>query len=193
MNKKEFMGSLEKHLKYLPKEDRQDALDYYSEYIDEMQFAEGEKVEDRLGNPKEIAKNIIAECTQKQIDKRDEKKSAKNGAKIVWMTILMICSLPVTLPIAIALAAVLFSILIVIASLVLAFGATGISLVAAAVTMIVVSIIAPGIAQKMIVVGTGLILLAIGVLLTLAAVGIAELTIKFLVFICKKMISRRNQ
>ncbi|MCR4647490.1 MAG: DUF1700 domain-containing protein [Lachnospiraceae bacterium] len=193
MNKKEFMGSLEKQLKYLPKEDRQDALDYYSEYIDEMQFAEGEKVEDRLGNPKEIAKNIIAECTQKQIDKRDEKKSAKNGARIIWMTILMICSLPVTLPIAIALIAVLFSVLVVIASLVLSFGAAGIGLIVTAIFMVIISLVSPGFAQKLVVIGSGLIMLAVGVLLTLLAIGIAELTIKLLVFICKKMISRRNQ
>ena len=83
MNKKEFMGSLEKHLKYLPKEDKKDALDYYAEYIEDSGFAEGEDISAKLGNPKDIAKNIIAECAQKRIDKQEGKKSAKGGAVIV--------------------------------------------------------------------------------------------------------------
>ena len=68
MNKKEFLGSLEKHLKYLPKEDREDALNYYSEYIDDYNFAENEDISAKLGNPKDIAKNIIKECAEKHID-----------------------------------------------------------------------------------------------------------------------------
>ena len=59
MNKKEFMGSLEKQLKYLPKEDREDALNYDSEYIDDYNFAENEDISAKLGKPKDIAKNII--------------------------------------------------------------------------------------------------------------------------------------
>ena len=49
MNKTEFLKALEKQLKYLPKEDRDDALNYYSEYIDDMNLAENrQKLYERM-------------------------------------------------------------------------------------------------------------------------------------------------
>ena len=72
MNKKEFMGSLEKQLKYLPKEDRNDALNYYSEYIVDAGLSDNDDISANLGNPKDIAKNIIKECAEKHIDSHNK-------------------------------------------------------------------------------------------------------------------------
>jgi len=193
MNKKEFMGSLEKQLKYLPKEDRKDALNYYSEYIEDAGFADNEDISAKLGKPKDIAKNIIKECTQKHIDKNNEKRTARGGALVVWMTILLICSAPVTLPIAIALAIVLitliFTVFITLFALGLSFGICAV----AGIIISVIGIIAPGIGQKLVMIGTGLLVTSIGVLLLVGVIKLTELFIRFLAFISKSIIGKRQE
>ena len=193
MNKTEFLGSLEKHLKYIPKEDRDDALRYYSEYIDDMNFAENEDVSVRLGKPKEVAKNIITECAEKTFDKHDEKKSAKNGAKVVWMTILLICSLPVTLPIAIALTAVFITLVVAISAVLITFGIVGLGIFIAGLICSVLSVILPGIGSKLIGLGTGLIITAVGALLLVITILFSELFIKLIILISKSMIKGKNK
>ena len=193
MNKIEFMGSLEKHLKYLPKEDRADALNYYSEYIDDANFAENEDISAKLGNPKDIAKNIIKECTQKHIDSHDEKKTAKGGAMVVWMTILLICTAPVTLPLAVALGIIviclLFTIFTTLFSLALAFALCAVI----GIFIMVCGIVVPGIGQKLTMIGTGMIIMAIGTLLLIGVIKITELVIRLLALICKSIINKRQE
>lgn len=190
MNKTEFMGSLEKHLKYLPKEDKKDALDYYSEYIDDSGFAEGEDICAKLGNPKEIAKTIIAECTQKRLDNQEEKKTTKGSAAIVWMTILLIFSLPVTLPLAIAIFIVFISLIISIFAALLSIGLIALTFVAVGVVLAGIMFTAPGIGQKLVLFGTGLVFSAAGVLVLAGVVKLGELSVRLLVFICKKVLKR---
>jgi uncharacterized membrane protein len=192
MNKKEFLGSLEKHLKYLPKEDREDALNYYSEYIDDYNFAENEDISAKLGNPKDIAKNIIKECAEKHIDSHNKNKTAKSGAGVVWMTILLIASAPVTVPLAFALLVVflslLFTIIVTLLALAVSFGAV----IVAGILIFVAGMFVPGIGQKFVLWGTGLIIAAIGVLLLLLVVVITELLIKLLALISKSIIKKNK-
>ena len=83
MNKAKFMSELEKRLKYLPKEDRDDAISYYTEYINDMNLEESDDVENKLGNPKEIAAAILADCTEKQLNDKESKKGVKSSARIL--------------------------------------------------------------------------------------------------------------
>ena len=53
MNRNEFLKELEKRLLFIPTEDRQDALEYYDEYIKDMGLGEEEDVIAKLGTPKE--------------------------------------------------------------------------------------------------------------------------------------------
>ena len=193
MNKSEFMGSLEKHLKYLPKEDRADALNYYSEYIDDAGFAENEDISTRLGNPKDIAKTIIKECTQKHIDSHDEKKTAKGGALVVWMAILLICTAPVTLPIAVALGIIAISILFTVFSVLFSLGLAFAMIAAIGVFMMAIGLIAPGFGQKLTMIGTGMILLALGILLLVGVIKLTELVIRLLALICKSIINKKQE
>lgn len=193
MNKKEFLGSLEKHLKYLPKEDKKDALDYYSEYIDDYNFAENEDISAKLGNPKDIAKQIIKECAEKHIDSNEKKKSAKGGATVVWMTILLIASLPVTLPIAVTLAIVLITVLFTAFVTLFALGLSFVIVAVAGIIVSLLGIIAPGIGQKLVMIGTGLIVTSIGVLLLIGVIKLTELLIRLLALISKSIIKKKQE
>ena len=64
MNKEGFIKELDKRLKYIPKEDREDAIEYYTELISDMGLDEAHDITERLGSPKECAKKILDECTQ---------------------------------------------------------------------------------------------------------------------------------
>ena len=50
MNKTEFLKALTKQLKYLPKEDREDAISYYSEYFEDSGIDDNEDVALRFGD-----------------------------------------------------------------------------------------------------------------------------------------------
>lgn len=192
MNKKEFIGSLEKHLKYLPKEDKIDALLYYSEYIDDYNFSPDEDICAKLGNPKDIAKNIIKECSQKHIDSHNEKKSAKGGAMVVWMTILLIATAPVTVPIAAWLLLVFLFLLVAIFVVLFAFVLSAIAIVVCGIAIFFGGIFVPGIGQKFVMCGTGLVIGAIGLLLFLLVLIVAELIVKLIALIGKSIIKKNK-
>ena len=72
MNKEQFLRELNGKLKYLPEADRNDAIRFYDEYISEMELSDEEDVTTKLGTPKEVASDIISQCTQRHIDNETE-------------------------------------------------------------------------------------------------------------------------
>ena len=108
MNKEQFLKELNAKLKYLPEADRSDAIRFYDEYISEMELADDEDVAAKLGTPKEVAADIISQCTQKHMDNENEQKTVKGSATTAWLIILGILSLPLSLPIAIVVFTMIF-------------------------------------------------------------------------------------
>ncbi|MBQ6129230.1 MAG: DUF1700 domain-containing protein [Lachnospiraceae bacterium] len=165
MNKSEFIKELEKRLKYIPKEDRTDAVEYYTELIADMELGDDDDVTERIGSAKDAAKKILDDCTQKHIDEYEENKTVKGHATVVWLSILGVLSLPLSLPLTIVVFALAFSLIVVLISLIIAFMATAVALVAGGVGCLVFMWMAPGFAQKMVMAGMGLCTLATGVLM----------------------------
>ena len=167
MNRNDFIKELEKRLKYIPREDREDAVEYYTELMSDMGLDDTADVSEKLGSPKEAAKKILDDCTEKHVQEYEEKKTVKGHATVVWLTILGFLSLPLSLPLAIVVLALAFSLIIVIISLIIAFAATSIALVVGGVGGLVFMWMAPGIAQKAVMLGMGLCTLALGILIGL--------------------------
>lgn len=184
MNRTEYIKELEKRLKYIPKEDKDDAVEYYTELISDMGLDETEDVESKLGSPKDAAKKILDECTQKHVDKYEEHKTVKGHATVVWLSILGILSLPLSLPLAIVVLALAFSLIIVVISLLIGLAAAAVSLVFGGLSCLVIMWMAEGIAQKAVVFGSGLCCLALG---TLMCIGVC-----YLVRLIGQKIFRRN-
>lgn len=125
MNKRDFLAQLREKLRFVTKADVQATVDYYAEIIDdrlEEGFSEQEAVA-AIGNPEEIAKNILAE-TPAAI-KQSRKKSG-------WEIVLIVLGAPIWLSLLVAVAAVVVSILVSLYSVVLSVYAVSISLGAAA-------------------------------------------------------------
>ena len=164
MNKKEFLNELYAKLKYLPEKDRADAIRFYDEYIEEMELAEGEDVVTKLGTPKEVASDIISQCTQKHMDNVQEKRTVKGRATTIWLIILGILSLPLSMPIAI----IVFTFVLVLVVMLIALFITAL----AGALVIPWSLFVPGMAQKMFTFGYGLFSLGLGIMMSCALTSV---------------------
>ena len=178
MNKADFLKELDKRLKYIPKEDREDAIEYYTELISDMELDDAADVTDKLGSPKDVAKNIVDECGQKAEQAYEEKKTVKGHATAVWLSILGLLSLPVSLPLAIVVLALVFTLIVVLISILLAFAVTALALVVGGVGCLIFMWTAPGVAQKAVVFGMGLVTLAIGILMCFGVFYLTRLIIR---------------
>ena len=178
MNRTEYINELEKRLKYIPKEDRDDAVEYYTELISDMGLDETGDVEQKLGSPKDAAKKILDECTQKHVDQYEEHKTVKGHATVVWLSILGILSLPLSLPLGIAVLAIAFALIVVVISLLIAFAAAAVSLVFGGLSCFVIMWMAHGLAQKAVIFGSGLCSLALGILMCFGVYYLVRLMIR---------------
>ena len=193
MNKSEFLKALSKQLKLMPKEDREDALTFYGEYLEDYGFAEDEDVTAKLGTPKEVAKNMIAEITMKHIDSNEEKKSARKTAVIVWIAIISIFSLPISLPIALCLLIIVFALFFTLLVLFISLVCSGLRIIAAGAAVFLSGLIAPGIGQKLVCFGGGMVVTAIGLALCFLTVTVYILLIRLTVKIIKKSAEKKVQ
>lgn len=178
MNKTEFIKELTAKLKYLPAEDREDAILYYTEYIEEMNLGDDEDVSEKIGQPKDVAKAILSDVKDKHISQQKEKKSAKGSATVAWLIVLGLLSAPLSVPLGIVLLAVGFALAVVVLAVFLAFSVTAIALVVAGLLSIVAIFQAPTFAQGFMVFGVGLVTIGLGVLLGLGLVQLVKLIFK---------------
>lgn len=174
MNKNEFIMELAKKLKYLPQEDREDALAYYTEYIDEMELGEDEDVTASIGQPKDVAKSILADVKDKHITQQKEEGSVRGGAMVTWLIILSFFSAPITVPLGIAAVAVVFALMICVFSILLAFGITAFALILAGIIVVALGFSAPGAGATIMVIGAGLFCIGFGLLIGIGVIMAAK-------------------
>ncbi len=67
MNAREqYIEQLKKYLKVLSQADQDDAIDFYSEYIDDAGLTTVKDIVDKLGTPEQLSQDIIAKTTGSQ-------------------------------------------------------------------------------------------------------------------------------
>jgi len=135
MSKEDFLYRLHKGLDKLPKQEIDNALAYYTEYLEEVEPENLQAAMDVLGSPEKIASQINADFAVKNMQVAP---TAKKGLSTVWIVLLAVFASPIAVPIALAVAAVALSLVIVLISLIVSVAAVAISLtVAGVLTMIV--------------------------------------------------------
>ena len=124
MSKEEYLNQLHKYLRKLPKQDYDDAMDYFEEYFQETDEAGAQKLIEEMGTPKEAARELIANLLDKKLDETymsDEnndriKTSGKKSSKgTFWVACLAILALPVGAPLLLVILAVLACVLVCVA------------------------------------------------------------------------------
>ena len=193
MNKQAFMQELEYRLRHLTDEDRLDALEYYSEYIDDLNLPPEGDVCVHLGTPKEVARQIIAQTTERKIEEQQEKKTTKGFGSIVWLAILGIFASPIAIPLAFAAVVIFISFIITIGSIVFAFGVSGVACVIAGLLLTIAGFLTPGFGQKFVAIGAGLFVTGLGIMFLLLTSVLAKLMVKMISGIIRKMASRHSK
>lgn len=117
MSQEEYLEQLHKYLRKLPRQDYEDAMDYFTEYFEDADEAATEALMDELGTPKEAAREIIANLLDRKLDqgRRDDSEGdfEVSGVKsrrwfgfdkhIVWTSMLLILAAPIGVPIVVIL------------------------------------------------------------------------------------------
>lgn len=113
MTREEYMAKLQKYLRKLPKQDYEDAIEYFNEYFSDTDEEGQQKLMEELGTPKKAAADLMCNLLDRKLQEQDtdiEEKKSKKG--IITLSVLAILSTPVTVPLFIALLAVLFAVAI---------------------------------------------------------------------------------
>lgn len=165
MNKAEFLNELSRKLRYLPIEDREDAISYYVEYLDDCDFSDTDDVTKTVGLPKDVAREILANVKEKHANIPDEEKSVKDKATVTWLVILGLCSLPITAPLGIAAIAVVFSLLLCYFIILFSFELVAFCLVLVGLVAFYGVIVAPGFGTKLMCFGCAFGSIALGILI----------------------------
>ena len=121
MTRNDYLKQLDKHLKKLPQQDYQEAMDYFTEYFDEAGPENEAQVIQELGSPKEAAKEIINNI----LDEKSERDfgNSKSRLALIWIAILA-CLFN---PFGWALIAIIFSLLLVGFAVIFTFFILGIA------------------------------------------------------------------
>ena len=96
--KKEYLDQLHKYLKKLPREDYEDAMEYFTEYFEETDDEGAQKLMEELGTPKQAARDIFRKMLLL--------------TRLHWKTMMVICSLTILEPakvLSMSMMAILFS------------------------------------------------------------------------------------
>ena len=190
MNKTQYLSELKQHLRKLPAVELEEVMNYYTEYFEEAGPEKEAEIIQHLGNPKDLAKQIISECAIKAID--TTKNAGKKSLDAIWIILLAICSAPIALPMVVALLAVLSALAITAFTIVFTFFLVGFALVLAGIFTIVVGfiIIFQHFFQALLLFGTGLICIGVGILLFYASLGLGSLMYNGILSICKHIFKK---
>ena len=192
MDKQTFLQELDYRLRHMPEEDKLDAIEYYSEDIDDLNLPPDSDICIHLGSPKEVARQIIADTTEKKIDEQQEKNTTKGFGSILWLVILGIFASPIALPLAIAAIVLIFAGVVTIGSIIFAFGVSGFACVISGILITIVSLTAAGLAQKFIVLGCGLFVIGLGIMFLLGTAALARALVSLISSIIKKRLLKKK-
>ena len=140
MTRKEYMEQLKKYLKRLPKEDYDNAIEYFSEYFDEAGPENEQQVMEELGSPKEATGELLLNLLQESTEGKDKedtpaKRKKSSPGKIILLAFLVLCASPVSLALLVAALGVFIAVVVVIAAVIFSMGVTSIATIAGGVVV----------------------------------------------------------
>ncbi|MCR5323866.1 MAG: DUF1700 domain-containing protein [Lachnospiraceae bacterium] len=192
MNKHEFIKQLEHYLRHLTDDDRNDAIEYYSEYINDLGLDDNADVCARIGTPREVSRQIIAQTTERRITEQTKKKTVRGSGSILWLIILGIFASPIALPIAIAAVVIIIALVITVGSVLLSFFIAGGAMVIGGIALALLSFATGSIAQVFVCIGSGLLVAGLGILILFATGKVTSLIIRGFSAIINRILSKKS-
>ena len=173
MKKEEYLQKLEQLLSDIPAEDRQEAIRYYHDYLEDA-GEQAEEVIHSLGTPEELACSIKKELYGEHTSgskfpvgrPKESKKGKFTAGQWILLLTLCLCAAPVIIPICGTVLSILLAIVIALAAIVFGAGIAGIALVIAAIAVVIVAIVKVFFAplSSAIMLGGGLLMVGIGLI-----------------------------
>ena len=193
MTKEQYMTQLKKYLRRLPKEDYDDAIEYFEEYFGEADEAGQQQLMKELGTPKEAARDLISNLLDKKLDEESssEKPVRKGTLKIA---LLALCAAPVAIPLLVALFAVLLSVAICMFTVYLCIFAVALSALLIGGKLLVRGIIAIPFSASgsFIILGLGLLGIGASILLCILGVYLCKWTCILFARLAQLLIRRKR-
>lgn len=180
MTRKEYMEQLRKYLKRLPKEDYENAIEYFSEYFDEAGPQKEQQVMKELGEPKEAARELLLNLLQESVENDQdivEEKAAvqpeaasggkkRSPGKIILLAILVLCASPVSLALLVGVLAVLLAVVVTATAVIFSLGITSIAATAGGIVTVGfgATLVLKSAAAACMMIGGGFLMAGIGIL-----------------------------
>ena len=189
LTKEEYLAQLKKYLKRLPKEDYNNAMDYFTEYFEDA-GSEGEtSLMQELGTPKEAAYDILDNLISEK-----KKDPGTPVWKIILLTFLAICAAPLGGSLLIAVIAVALAGILVIVAGLLAIFSFGIAFALVGGKLFIRGIIAitASLSGASLISGAGLFSIGISILAILAVFCFCKWIVLVLAHFIQNMSRKRS-
>ena len=171
MTQSQFLRVLSRRLRGLPEAEREEALRYYKEYLQDAGLDPKADVTPLVGTPHECARGILADS----LIRREQEATVRSGWQSFWLVLLGIFAAPVALPLAIA----AFVLLIVVFAVLAALFVSGVALAIAGVALLPAAIFMAGaLGQGLIAAGYGLLLISVGILMMIGTAALWRLVVR---------------
>lgn len=165
MNRNQFLTKLAAELSILPKEEIEAAMEFYTEFFDDVGEENEEEAIKNLGEPHKIAAQIKADYAVRQIEDESEEKSSspKKYLSAAKAAILGVFAAPIAIPLAIVMGCVVIAIFAAWLAIVVGVGACIAAGIVCAVFAIGIGIatIPTSIASAVMMMGLGVALLGV--------------------------------
>ena len=190
MNRQEYLRILNKELRRLPRADREQALQYYEEYFEDDGPENEQAVMEELGNPIDIANQIIRDLAIKKME--EPEKSVKHGFSAIWIVILAVFAAPIGLPLAFAFALVIFCVVLVVFIFVACFIFAGICLGAGGLLSLAAGgyLLFQTFADGLAVIGSGLLAAGVGIFILYGSYYLGRLLFAGIARLFRRMLTR---
>ena len=131
MSREEYLNQLHKYLRKLPRQEYEDAMEYFTEYFQETDEEGAAELMKELGTPKEAARDLMTNLLDKKIedhqnyeaDGQTRAEQKGSGKHVVWIALLVLFAAPVGAPLLAALAAVVLALVVCVWLCVVLFAA----------------------------------------------------------------------
>lgn len=217
MNREQYLKKLQHYLKRLPKDDYENAMEYFIEYFDEAGEEHAAEVMQELGTPQEAAAELLSSLLREKTDfvGGNASSAQKNGGSrryrsgdplpetsrkhspfsIVIIVILSICAAPIAAPLAVAALALLLTGVILVFTLVLCVFICSAAAVIAGIYSVIMAcgLIPSSIGGTLIIAGAGLLCTGFGILFFVAGLLFCKWLVVLLAQFIQKRIDKRRR
>ncbi|KRM74854.1 DUF1700 domain-containing protein [Secundilactobacillus collinoides] len=180
-----YLKVFESYLNQLSDGERDEVMNFYSEYLQDGGFTNYDDIVTELGTPKQLARKVLADYSIRILDDpdtgstRSKTQQSKTQVRTIWLIGLAILSTPVTIPMALVAFAVMAAVLITLAAVLFAIVVTIIAVFIGGLTAFFVGFGVLGASM-----GTGLTYIGGG----LTIIGLFVLLIPLIVWIIRGII-----